>query len=73
MLTSFTDIITETVCRGEDVAISFEHHVANLDWEHFLELRAAAVGNEDIAELVEGPVPSDDPVERFARTCLAAG
>jgi hypothetical protein len=48
-----------------DVAISFEHHVANLDWEHFLELRAAAVGNEDLADMPEGPVPSEDPVERF--------
>src|SRR5215218_9509135 len=26
-----------------DVAISFEHHLANMDFEHFLELRAAAV------------------------------
>src|ERR671913_125348 len=33
-----------------DVAISFEHHVANADWEHFLQQRAAAVGNADLAE-----------------------
>ena len=48
-----------------DVAVSFEHHAANVDWEHFLALRAAAIGNEDLAELPEGPVPSEDPVERF--------
>jgi hypothetical protein len=48
-----------------DVAISFEHHVANMDWEHFLELRAAAVGNDDLAELPAGSIRSADPVERF--------
>jgi aryl sulfotransferase len=53
-----------------DVAISFEHHAANLDFAHFLELRAAAVGNADLAELPERPVPSADPVERF-RTFVA--
>ena len=53
-----------------DVAISFEHHLANLDVARFLELRAAAVGNEDLAELPERRVPSEDPVERF-RTFVA--
>src|SRR4051794_14981300 len=48
-----------------DVAISFEHHIANLNWDHFLELRAAAIGNEDLAEFPDGPVPSEDPAERF--------
>src|SRR5918997_3698189 len=48
-----------------DVAISMEHHAANMDWEHFLALRAAAVGNDDLAELPERRVPSEDPVERF--------
>ncbi len=48
-----------------DVAISYEHHAANMDFAHFLELRAAAVGNEDLAELPERRVPSEDPVERF--------
>src|SRR5215213_688985 len=48
-----------------DVAISFEHHAANLDFARFLELRAAAVGSEDLAEFPEDPVPSEDPVERF--------
>src|SRR5918995_1926121 len=41
-----------------DVAISTEHHTANMDFAHFLELRAAAVGNEDLAELPPWRVPS---------------
>ena len=53
-----------------DVAISMEHHVANMDFAHFLELRAEAVGNEDLAELPPRPVPSEDPAERF-RTFVA--
>jgi hypothetical protein len=36
-----------------------------MDFEHFLALRAAAVGNEDLAELPPRRVPSGDPVERF--------
>jgi aryl sulfotransferase len=48
-----------------DVAISSEHHTANLDVERFMELRAAAVGTADLAELPPGGVPSEDPVERF--------
>ncbi len=48
-----------------DVAISYEHHAANMDIEYFLKLRAAAVGNEDLAELPQRPAPSEDPVERF--------
>ena len=53
-----------------DVAISSEHHAANLDFERFMELRAAAVGTADLAELPPGGVPSEDPVERF-RTFVA--
>ena len=48
-----------------DVAISYEHHLANVDIARFMALRAAAVGNEDLAELPERRVPSEDPVERF--------
>jgi aryl sulfotransferase len=48
-----------------DVAISFEYHLANMDFSHFLALRAAAVGHADIAEVPEFPVPSEDPGERF--------
>src|SRR5215213_3719266 len=53
-----------------DVMISMEHHSTNLDWERFLALRAAVIGNEDLAALPEIPVPSEDPVERF-RTFVA--
>src|SRR5215217_6706040 len=53
-----------------DVAISMEHHVTNMDFAHFLALRAAAVGNEDLTELPERRIPSEDPVERF-RTFVA--
>src|SRR5215212_2378380 len=53
-----------------DVAISFEHHAANLDFARFLQLRATAVGNADLAELPQRRVPSADPVERF-RTFVA--
>src|SRR5215210_6056554 len=42
-----------------DVAISLEHHAANMDFAHFLQLRAAAVGNADLAELPERRVPSE--------------
>jgi aryl sulfotransferase len=55
-----------------DVMISYEHHAPNLDFAHFLELRATAVGNADLAELPERRVPSADPVERF-RTFVADG
>src|SRR5215207_9217027 len=48
-----------------DVMISWEHHDANMDIDYFLALRAAAVGNEDLAELPAWRVPSEDPVERF--------
>src|SRR5689334_14462441 len=41
-----------------DVAISFEHHAANMDYERFLALRAAAVGNADLAELPPRHPPS---------------
>jgi hypothetical protein len=48
-----------------DVAISVEHHAANMDFAHFLALRGAAVGNDDLAELPPRRVPSADPIERF--------
>ena len=48
-----------------DVAISFEHHAANMNFALFLERRAAAVGNDDLAELPQRRGPSEDPVERF--------
>jgi hypothetical protein len=57
------------VCVGRDprdVALSFEHHLANLDMEAFMAARAAAVGLADLAELgPPPPSPSPDPAERF--------
>ena len=67
-----TDVTYLVVGRDpRDVAISFEHHLANLDVARVLALRAAVVGNEDLAELPEPRVPSEDPAERF-RTFVAA-
>ena len=62
-----TDEVTYLVVGRDprDVAVSYEHHAANMDFEHFMALRAAAVGNDDLAELPERRVPSEDPVERF--------
>jgi hypothetical protein len=48
-----------------DVAVSFEHHMENLDFERFLEARAAAVGNQDLADFPPPTPPSEDPVERL--------
>src|SRR5215213_2268525 len=53
-----------------DVAISFEHHLANLDVARVLELRAAAIRHEDLPALPQPRVPSEDPGERF-RTFVA--
>jgi len=57
------------LCVGRDprdVILSFEHHMANLDWEAFMAARAAAVGLDDLKELGPPPEPpSADPVERF--------
>ncbi len=57
------------LCVGRDprdVALSFEHHMANLDMGAFMAARAAAVGLDDLAEL--GPPPQPPPTdddERF--------
>ena len=48
-----------------DVAISYEHHDANMDFDHFLALRATAVGNDDLADFPPRAPLADDPVERF--------
>src|SRR5215207_2345487 len=48
-----------------DVMISYEHHAANMDMSRFLELRAAAVGNADLAELPVLRLPSGDSGEWF--------
>lgn len=51
-----------------DVAMSWDNHVANTDVEHLFDLRAAAVGLDDLGELgIDGPPPprSDDREVRF--------
>jgi hypothetical protein len=48
-----------------DVAISYEHHLANMDFAHFLAQRATAIGNDDLAELPPRREPSPDPAGRF--------
>ena len=49
-----------------DVAISFDHHRDNMDFEHFMQLRAEALGPEDDgSDLPPRPTLSDDPAERF--------
>lgn len=58
------------ICVGRDprdVALSWDNHMANMNLEAVVGARAAAVGLDDLAELMpDGPRPrSDDPVERF--------
>lgn len=57
------------VCVGRDPRdawLSWQHHVANMDFEIVLAERAAAVGLDDLEELGPPPQPPpDDPVEAF--------
>jgi aryl sulfotransferase len=56
------------LCVGRDprdVALSFEHHMANLDMEAFMAARSAAVGLDDLAEL--GPPPPPPPTDAGER------
>lgn len=59
------------ICVGRDprdVALSWVNHLANMDMERFVAVRAAAVGLDDLPELGPPPEPPpDDPVERFWR------
>lgn len=49
-----------------DVALSFQHHWANLDLDAFMAARARAVGLDDLAELGPPPDPlPEDPGEWF--------
>jgi aryl sulfotransferase len=53
-----------------DVAISWDNHMANMDFDAFLNHRINAVGLDDLAELgitEPPPPPPDDPVERLRR------
>lgn len=48
-----------------DVAVSWDHHIANVDFDRLLELRAAVAGTDDLAELMPSAPPPDDPAARF--------
>lgn len=48
-----------------DLAISFEHHLANINFDSFMATRAKAVGNHDLHEFPAPPPPVEDPVERM--------
>jgi hypothetical protein len=54
-----------------DVVISYEHHLANFDFARFLALRAAAVGNADLAASLAPRVPFADPVAARFRIFVA--
>jgi hypothetical protein len=58
------------ICVGRDprdVAVSWDHHTANANFDAVMAARAQAVGLDDLAEVLPGgpPPPIDDPVERF--------
>jgi aryl sulfotransferase len=58
------------ICVGRDprdVGLSWDNHTENMNVDAIIGARAAAVGLDDIAELMpDGPPPrSDDPVGRF--------
>lgn len=51
-----------------DVALSWDNHRANLNFDAFFAVRAQAVGTADLADLMPGgppPPPPDDPAERY--------
>lgn len=51
-----------------DVALSWDNHMSNMDMARFVELRASAVGLDDLADLgIDAPpeLPPDDPELRF--------
>jgi aryl sulfotransferase len=59
------------ICVGRDprdVAVSGAHHMANMDVDNFLALRASAVGLDDLEELGlnrPGPPPPSTPAEEL--------
>src|SRR5262249_55613775 len=61
------DDVTDGVAGRDprDAAVSFEHHAQNMDYDGFLALRAAAVGNDDLEHIPARKVPLDDPLEQF--------
>ncbi|HUR75621.1 MAG TPA: sulfotransferase domain-containing protein [Sporichthya sp.] len=59
------------LCVGRDprdVALSWDNHRSNLNFDEFFAARARAVGTDDLAELLPGgppPPPPADPAERY--------
>ena len=58
------------ICVGRDprdVAVSWDNHFDNINLGVFLETRAAAVGLDDLPEVMPDgpPIPAEDPRERF--------
>jgi hypothetical protein len=59
-----------------DAARSWDNHMANMDMDRLIEVRANAVGLDDLTELgLDGmpPEPPDEPAERFWRWVEGAG
>jgi hypothetical protein len=60
-----------------DVALSWDNHVSNMDYERFVEIRAAAVGLDDLEELgiADEPIAEapEDPAQRFWAWVEGAG
>ena len=48
-----------------DVAISMEHHFANMDFDSFIATRGEAVGNDDLGDFPPPPDPDLSPEERM--------
>jgi len=48
-----------------DVAVSFEHHAANMDYDHFMELRRQAVGSDGLEEFRRPGAATGDPAARL--------
>ena len=48
-----------------DVAVSYEHHTANMDYDRFLELRTQVMGGDGVAEFGRPGIAITDPVERL--------
>ena len=56
------------VCVGRDprdVALSWDHHLANMDFVAFFTARANAAGIDDLAEFDMPTPPAEDPRQRF--------
>ena len=63
-----------TCCRDpRDVAVSMSDHIANMDMEKTFELRAGAVGMDDLDPNDMPAPPSDDPAERYWSELMAEG